>query len=69
MYWEPLAEPQRNLQALLDGPPVKKLLFMTDAARISSAVLPHWQVRRVARQNVCTAVRSLQHGLDAQQSA
>ena len=44
VYWEPLAEPQRNLQALLDGPPVKKLLFMTNAARISSSVLPYWQV-------------------------
>ena len=45
VYWEPLAQPQNSLQAILEGPPVKKLLFMTDASRIASAVLPHWEVR------------------------
>ena len=44
VFWEPKAAVLPSLQALLEGPPVKKLLFMTDAARIASATLPHWQV-------------------------
>ena len=42
-YYEPYAEVQPSLDAILRGPPVKKLLFMTDADVISSRVIPHWQ--------------------------
>ena len=44
VFWEPKAAVLPSLGALLEGPPVKKLLFMTHAARIASATLPHWQV-------------------------
>lgn len=44
-YYEPLAAVQPSLDAILQGPPVKKLLFMTDADVITRQVIPHWQVR------------------------
>ena len=34
-----------TLEALLAGPPVKKLLFMTDPSVVDSQLKPHWQVR------------------------
>lgn len=44
-YYEPLAEVKPSINALLAGLPVKKLLFMTDPARIDALVKPHWMVR------------------------
>ena len=44
VFWEPKAAVQPSLETVLEGPPVKKLLFMTNAARIASTTLPHWQV-------------------------
>ncbi|KAK9827136.1 hypothetical protein WJX74_007858 [Apatococcus lobatus] len=41
-YYEPLAEVKPSIDALLAGLPVKKLLFMTDPARIEALVKPHW---------------------------
>ena len=43
-YYEPLAAVQDSLEAILSGPPVKKLLFMTDPAVIQSQIIPYWQV-------------------------
>ncbi|KAK9794386.1 hypothetical protein WJX73_003896 [Symbiochloris irregularis] len=42
-YYEPLTAVQPSLEAILQGPPVKKLLFMTDADVITKQVIPHWQ--------------------------
>ncbi len=47
MYYEPLARVVPSLSDILEGPPVKKLLFMTDAARIDATLRPHWKVRKV----------------------
>ncbi|KAK9867453.1 hypothetical protein WJX84_002155 [Apatococcus fuscideae] len=41
-YYEPLAVVQPSMDALLGGLPVKKLLFMTEPARIEGLVKPHW---------------------------
>ncbi|PNH06702.1 Phosphatase YidA [Tetrabaena socialis] len=42
-YYEPLAEVVATASALLAGPhPVRKLLFMSDAATIAGSVLPYW---------------------------
>ena len=43
-YYEPLAEVKPSIDALLEGLPVKKLLFMTHPARIEALVKPHWMV-------------------------
>ena len=43
-YFEPLSEVAPSLAALEAGPPVKKLLFMTDPAVISGHVEPYWEV-------------------------
>ena len=44
VFWEPKAAVLPSLETVLEGPPIKKLLFMTNAARIASTTLPHWQV-------------------------
>ena len=44
-YYEPLAAVQPSLQAILQGPPVKKLLFMTHPDIVTSQIIPYWQVR------------------------
>lgn len=41
-YYEPLAQERSNLQELLHGPAVRKLLFMTDPERVESLLKPHW---------------------------
>lgn len=41
-YYEPLASVAPSLDELLAGPPVKKLLFMADEARILGEVAPFW---------------------------
>ncbi|GBF97297.1 hypothetical protein Rsub_09988 [Raphidocelis subcapitata] len=41
-YYEPLARVHDSLPALLEGPAVRKLLFMSEAARIAGEVAPHW---------------------------
>eukprot|EP00884_Botryococcus_braunii_P004928 jgi/Botrbrau1/14436/Bobra.0014s0082.1 len=42
-YYEPLAEVVASLPELLEGPPVKKLLFMADPAVLDSHLKPFWQ--------------------------
>ena len=46
-YYEPLARIAPSLEDILQGPPVKKLLFMTDPAVINSDLKPQWQARRL----------------------
>ncbi len=41
-YYEPLAAVRPSVDVLLDGPAVRKLLFMADAARVRGEVAPHW---------------------------
>ena len=43
-YYEPLCREVQSLDELLQGPPIKKLLFMTDAGKISSEHEPYWTV-------------------------
>lgn len=45
VYYEPLAAVAPSLDALLAGPPVKKLLFMTSPALVDGQLKPHWEVR------------------------
>jgi len=42
-YYEPLALVEPSLAAVLAGPPVRKLLFMADAARVDAELRPHWE--------------------------
>jgi hypothetical protein len=46
-YFEPLSVVPPTLEALLAGPPVKKLLFMTEPSIVDSQLKPHWQVRNI----------------------
>jgi hypothetical protein len=41
-YYEPLAQEAPDLETLLSGPPVKKLLFMAPPEVVEGAVKPHW---------------------------
>lgn len=44
VYYEPLAEVLPSVEAILQGPPVMKLLFMTDPRIVDSKLKPDWQV-------------------------
>ena len=44
VYYEPLAQECPSVEHILAGPPVKKLLFMTDPAHVDEEVRPHWEV-------------------------
>lgn len=44
VYYEPLAGVAASVEDILQGPPVKKLLFMTDAGRVDAELKPHWMV-------------------------
>ena len=60
VYYEPLAEEMRDVDALLAGPPVRKLLFMAAPETISGAVLPEWQRRLEGTPAMpCQAVSSM----------
>eukprot|EP00775_Hariotina_reticulata_P003247 gene3247-3523_t len=41
-YYEPLADELPNVEALLAGPAVRKLLFMADPEVVESLIKPHW---------------------------
>ncbi|EFJ39827.1 hypothetical protein VOLCADRAFT_100503, partial [Volvox carteri f. nagariensis] len=41
-YYEPLAEVVQSAASLLTGPPVRKLLFMTDPSTVTQELLPYW---------------------------
>jgi Cof subfamily protein (haloacid dehalogenase superfamily) len=41
-YYEPRAAVEPDVEALLAGPPVLKLLFMTDPLIVDSELKPHW---------------------------
>ncbi len=43
-YYEPLADIVPSLAELLAGPPVRKLLFMTDPAVVEAQLKPDWGV-------------------------
>ena len=43
-YYEPLARIASSLEEIVQGPPMKKLLFMTDSAAIDNELKPHWEV-------------------------
>ena len=44
-YYEPLARIAGSLDEIVQGPPMKKLLFMTDPAVIDTQLKPLWQAR------------------------
>ena len=44
VYYEPLAEVLPSVEAILKGPPVMKLLFMTDPRVVDGKLKPDWQV-------------------------
>ncbi|GIL87325.1 hypothetical protein Vretifemale_15410, partial [Volvox reticuliferus] len=41
-YYEPLAEVVPSAAALRTGPPVRKMLFMTDPGTVTNELLPYW---------------------------
>ena len=43
-YYEPLARIAPSLEEIVQGPPMKKLLFMTDPAVIENDLKPLWEV-------------------------
>ena len=43
VYYEPLARVM-SMDAILQGPPVMKLLFMTDPSIVDTKLKPDWQV-------------------------
>ena len=45
IYYEPLARVMPSIEALLDGPPVKKILFQADPRIIQGEIKPHWESR------------------------
>ncbi len=45
MYYEPLARVAQSLEEIVQGPPVKKLLFMTDPRIVDAQLKPDWGVR------------------------
>ena len=46
-YYEPLARIASSLDEIVQGPPLKKLLFMTDPAVIDTQLKPLWQARLI----------------------
>ena len=44
VYYEPLARVMPSMDAILQGPPVMKLLFMTDPSIVDTKLKPDWQV-------------------------
>lgn len=55
-YYEPLASVAPGVEDLLSGPPVRKLLFMSnDAGLIRSNVLPHWSSAFASRPELAGA--------------
>lgn len=44
VYYEPLADVLPSVDAILAGPPVMKLLFMTHPTIVDSKLKPDWQV-------------------------
>ena len=44
VYYEPLAQVLPSVDAILRGPPVMKLLFMTDPPIVNAKLKPDWQV-------------------------
>lgn len=52
-YYEPYAEEKGSTAAILQGPPVKKLLYMTAADIVTSKIIPHWEASTC--QNTCFA--------------
>jgi len=55
-YYEPRARVAASLAELLAGPPVKKLLFMTDPHTVDSRLRPSWEAR--ARPRPSAALRA-----------
>ena len=53
VYYEPLSQVQPDLESILHGPPVKKLLFMTDPQVVDSKLKPHWNVSHGLYSNTC----------------
>lgn len=51
-YYEPLARIAPSLEEILQGPPVKKLLFMTDPSAIDNKLKPLWEVSRPLHLNI-----------------
>lgn len=60
-YYEPLCQEVASLGDLIMGPPVKKLLFMTDPSRIAAEIEPYWKVGQI----ICIATFALGQMRDA----
>jgi len=56
VYYEPLAQVMTSVDAILDGPPVMKLLFMTDPKIVDTKLKPDWQVQLSTQSALCIGV-------------
>mmetsp|Transcript_27098 Transcript_27098/g.73240 ORF Transcript_27098/g.73240 Transcript_27098/m.73240 type:complete len:273 (+) Transcript_27098:348-1166(+) len=52
VYHEPLATVLPSLEALLEGPPVRKLLFMSTPQNVTSTLTPYWSRALQGKQAV-----------------
>ncbi len=43
-YYEPLSRVASSIEEILEGPPAKKLLFMTDPSIVDGQLRPYWTV-------------------------
>lgn len=43
-YYEPLAQVAGSVEEVLAGPPLRKLLFMTEPHLVDNHLKPHWEV-------------------------
>jgi rRNA maturation RNase YbeY len=57
-YYEPLPVVEPSLDALLAGPPVRKLLFMDTVERIAGEAHPHWAAMLAPRDSSSSSRRS-----------
>ena len=48
-YYEPLAQVVPCVDDVLSGPPLRKLLFMTQPHVVDSHLKPHWEVGRTCQ--------------------
>ena len=59
VYYEPLAEVVPSVDAILAGPPVMKLLFMTHPRIVDSKLKPDWQVIPYLCHSFCLLIMHL----------
>ena len=59
VYYEPLARVAGSVEELLRGPPVRKLLFMSNPERVHDILLPHWRQAVGGSASVVQAVPNM----------